>query len=244
MRMVIGPWLDDPLDRAAEGLVALVEQLGVLLVRHDLVAVAVDQQQRDLRLRQRSQVVHRVGLVGQRLLVILEAKCLEHLVPFGCGPWPRAEALELPTRPALEVAHAVVEVDGERLLGVRRCPGHAVQGATTEADKRRLGVQPIVLDQHVVELLPLGHRLGSAEEVRDAHVGQVPAGLEQVDVGVGEGPEELAAPGPGPPWQGLGWLDNQHIDTVHFEVMTVEAVPHGHLASERPGCCRCHGRGK
>ena len=61
----------------------------------------------------------------------------------------------------------------------------------------------MVPDQHIVELLPVFHRLRRAEQIGDPDVGQVPARLEQFDVGIREGPEELAPPGPGATGQRL-----------------------------------------
>jgi hypothetical protein len=83
----------------------------------------------------------------------------------------------------------------------------------------------MIPDEDLLEFLPVGDGPGRAEQVGDLHGGQVPAGLEQFDAGIREGPDELTPPGPGSSRQGLARLDDDDVRPVHREVMPGEAVP-------------------
>ena len=64
-------------------------------------------------------------------------------------------------------------------------------------------MQPVILDQHVMELFLSGHGLGGAEEIRNADVGEVPATLDQFDVGVGNAPKNSPRQAQGRPGSDL-----------------------------------------
>jgi hypothetical protein len=83
----------------------------------------------------------------------------------------------------------------------------------------------MLLDEDVVASLPTRHRLRRGEHVGDADVVQVPALLVELDVGVGERPEELAPPGPGPSGERRLRLDDDDIDLADLEVVPDDPLP-------------------
>ncbi|MDB5389022.1 MAG: hypothetical protein JWM11_4668 [Planctomycetaceae bacterium] len=91
----------------------------------------------------------------------------------------------------------------------------------------------MVLDEHVVELLPRGHGLRAAELIGNAEIGEVPAAFDQFDVGVGEGVEELGPPEPRRAGGRLFGNDHDRVLAIDLEVEAFERIPGAFLAGER-----------
>ena len=132
--MMSDAWLADQFDLAAELFVPLSNDACVLVPRHDVVGIAEDMQQRHLRGSQRREVVDRILLRCESLVVVREVKAFEDQLPIAGASFP----FSLAAGPALEIADRSVGVDARDFVRVRSRPVVAVQAAATQTDQRGL----------------------------------------------------------------------------------------------------------
>ena len=116
----------------------------VLFRRHDAVVQADDMAQRDLRLRDRLEHIHRVAAIRAQFRLVLEA------VNFSAsgGFLLRAGPAE---RPALQIHHRRVRVDAGDAVRMARGVAVSVQAAAADRLERRPPGESAVLRQVRVE---------------------------------------------------------------------------------------------
>ena len=103
VRMVVDARLVNNLKRAAQRLVALLNDLGIFRRRHRVVRIAADVDERDFRLGQRGEPVNRIAGISERLGLVFETIALDQGSPVA----PAALSLALATGPAFEITRRI-----------------------------------------------------------------------------------------------------------------------------------------
>jgi len=213
--MVPDARLVDDLDRAAQGLVPLFENRGVLGHRDDLVGIAHHVQQGDAGFGQRFEMVDRIALGGKGLL-FGQAVDFEALRPVSGA----ARAGALAAGPALDVADRRVRVDAGDLVGVLRRPVVDDQSAPAHALQGGPGRQAVHLRQVGVELIPDRDGPRRAEQTGHVDVHEMKTFSEQRDIGL-----RLVAEETGPPDPGFARRNGPRRDHDAFAFRIEEVVP-------------------
>ena len=114
VRVVLKSGFDHHDDGAAQLLVALLQDDGVLRIRNDLIGIRGEMNDRNVRVRERSKVVDGILRAGHRLRLGGKSVVLDQFLPVvrTAGAFPFA------ARPALEVTDRVVAVDHRDLRRV------------------------------------------------------------------------------------------------------------------------------
>src|ERR1035438_3372332 len=100
-----------------QGLVARFHEIDVLVDRHDFISITDNREDGDLCFGNRSEVVHWVLVIGERLFLRKPINFQQRL-PIALG----AGADTLAARPALEVADRRVHIEPGDAVGVKRGP--------------------------------------------------------------------------------------------------------------------------
>lgn len=191
--MVVDSGFEDQLHLSAKRGVALLQNRGVLQKRHGAIGITTDAENRDLRRRDRLQVVDRVQLGVESLLLGLEAVIRHQLLPIA----RRALALALSSRPALEIANGGIEVNDRHALGMTVRPVHRIEPTPAEPEEAGLLGHAIGRGDVIVKTVHQVERRGTAEAVFQVDVAEMEALAEQGAVGLIEGLEKFRSPDPG-----------------------------------------------
>ena len=138
---------------AAQLLVARFRDGGIFRHWHDVVGIANDMQNRNACFRQRREVIDRIPLIGH-CLTLRHFILLEAVFPVV----RTADSIALPSRPALEIHHRRIRIDGCDFFRIRRRPIIDDQAAPRHAFQHRAVGEKVLKTQIIIKCIPALNR--------------------------------------------------------------------------------------
>ncbi|OPZ96384.1 MAG: hypothetical protein BWY71_01948 [Planctomycetes bacterium ADurb.Bin412] len=177
VRMMPHPRFGNNRDRAAELLVPLFQNTGILLHRHYFIRLPADMQQRNPRPRQGRQIIDGIVPVCHRLL-FRQAIRLQTLLPVlrAAGTFP------LPARPAFKIADRGIRINTGHLIRIGGSPVIHNQPAPAHAFQGGLGCKTMFFNQKPVKVIPAFYCRGRTEKPRHVRIHQMKSPLQQGDI--------------------------------------------------------------
>ncbi|MNW44620.1 hypothetical protein D3C74_218580 [compost metagenome] len=145
----------------------------------------------------------------------------------------RAPTRPLAPRPAADVHHRRVEVQRRDAIRVQRGVPQRVQATPAEAEQHRLQGEPVFRGHLAAKGFHLPGSVRAAVKMAQPAIGEMPALLEQGEVGVRERAEELAPPHPRPTRRGILRSDHHAFAAAEVKVGARKAHPFAHLSTLR-----------
>ncbi len=207
--VVADAFLADDFNLAAEFLIALLDDVGVLGDGDDVIGLANHVEEGDFCFGERGEVVDGAAFVG---------------FGFFGGEIVGFENLGFDAGPAFEITNGCVGVDAGDFVGIFGGPVVDDEAATGHAFEGGFFGEAVVGDKVLVELVPSGDGFGCTVESGDVAVGDVESLVEKGDVGLGFVSKEAGAPNPGFAFCGFFRDDDFTGDVVVLEIEEVEAV--------------------
>src|ERR1035438_5449761 len=160
-----------------QGLVARFHEIDVLVDRHDFISITDNREDGDLCFGNRSEVVHWVLVIGERLFYRKPINFQQRL-PIALG----AGADTLAARPALEVADRRVHIEPGDAVGVKRGPVEGEETTPAETFKHGLLRESVSAGYMGIKLFHVLHGDRGPIHVLHIYVGDMKTTAQQRDV--------------------------------------------------------------